>query len=165
MVGSVIANREREEVEKLIGFLANTIVLRVEMAGGGSFREVLRRVREACLEAYAHQLPPEKLVGGELVEGAGEGRRREGRLFEVWFQMESAGREKLELSGLKWESYPVERPNARFELSLVLVEHDNNIFGEMEYDATLFEDRTISQMLDDYAELVKDMAVAPDQSF
>ena len=62
VVGSVIANRDRGEVEKLIGFFANTLVLRLNIAGEPSFRELVGRVRETCLGAYAHQLPPEKLV-------------------------------------------------------------------------------------------------------
>src|SRR5215472_6622213 len=64
VVGSVIANREREEVEQLIGFVANTLVLRVNVGGEPSFGELMRRVRETCLGAYAHQMPPEKLVEG-----------------------------------------------------------------------------------------------------
>ena len=156
VVGSVIANREREEVEKLIGFIANTIILRVEMGGGASFREVLRWVRERCLEAYAHQLPPEKLMEENGVGGG------KGSLFAVWFQMEQAGREKLELSGLQWETYEVERANARFDLSLVMVEKGNSIVGEMEYDTRIFEDRSVSQMLVHLRKIIKAMMTDPE---
>jgi len=152
VVGSVIANREREEVEELIGFVANTILLRVEVEEGWSFREVLGHVRERCLEAYAEHLPPEKLV---------EGREGTGPLFNVWFQMEQAGREKLELNGLKWENYAVERANARFELSLILVEKDSTIAGELEYDASLFDQKYVGKMLEHFKKVVNTMVSDP----
>jgi non-ribosomal peptide synthetase component F len=154
VVGSVIANRDRAEVEKLIGFLANTLVLRVDLSGGPSFRDLLGRVREVCLGAYGHQLPPEKLT-----EDLGRQ-----RLFDVWFQMESAQRERLELAGLDWERFAGERGNARFELSLVLVEAGEGIGGEIEYDADLFTVRTVTQMVEDYVSLLKKMVNTPDGS-
>ncbi|HEV2992745.1 MAG TPA: amino acid adenylation domain-containing protein [Candidatus Angelobacter sp.] len=157
VVGSVIANREREEVERLIGFLANTLVLRMDLSGGPSFRELLKRVRESCLGAYGNQLPPEKLMeglGGEW--GAGRG-----SLFEVWFQMESARREKLELKGLGVEKFEGERGNARFELSLVLEEGEKEVTGEMEYDADLFDDETVSQMIARLKHLLNEMIEHP----
>jgi hypothetical protein len=157
VVGSVIANREREEVERLIGFLANTLVLRMDLSGGPSFRELLKRVRESCLGAYGNQLPPEKLMeglGGEW--GAGRG-----SLFEVWFQMESARREKLKLTGLGVEKFEGERGNARFELSLVLEEGEKEITGEMEYDADLFDDETVSQMIARLKYLLNEMIEHP----
>jgi amino acid adenylation domain-containing protein len=162
VVGSVIANRERGEVEKLIGFLANTLVLRVELRGSGSLRELLGRVREICLGAYANQLPPEKLQ--EEMRG-GSGGARTASLFDVWFQMESVRREKLELGEVEMERLEAERGNARFELSLVLEEDQHQIRGEMEYDADLFDQKTIAQMLEDYLETLSDMATDPEQGF
>jgi acyl carrier protein len=162
VVGSVIANRERAEVEPLIGFLANTLVLRVDLSEGPSFRELLGRVRETCLGAYGHQLPPEKLMEELNGERNGNGRTS---LFDVWFQMESARREKLELPGLAMEKFETERGNARFELSLLLEEHEQQISGEMEYDAELFDDDTISQMLEDYVETLNEMVADARQTF
>ena len=161
VVGSVIANRDRAEVEGLIGFLGNTLVLRVDLSGNPSFRELLSRVREVCLGAYAHQLPPEKLMEELRGEGMGGGQR----LFDVWFQMESARRERLELVGLGWERFGGERGNARFELSLVLEEDGQAVTGELEYDADLFEEETLVQMAEDYVALLKEMTADPDQGF
>jgi acyl carrier protein len=154
VVGSVIANRDRAEMEKLIGFLANTLVLRVDLSGSPSFRELLGRVREVCLGAYTHQLPPEKL--SEQL-----GRQR---LFDVWFQMESAQREHLELAGLEWERFAGERGNARFELSLILEETGDDVRGEIEYDADLFDEQTVVQMSEDYLTLLEEMTADPDQA-
>jgi acyl carrier protein len=158
VVGSVIANRDRAEVEKLIGFLATTLVLRVDLSGSPSFRELLGRVREVCLGAYAHQLPPEKL----REEQQGPGGQR---LFDVWFQMESAQRERLDLAGLEWERFAGERGNVRFELSLVLEESGEDVRGEMEYDADVFASGTIAQMAEDYSSLLTEMTVDLEQGF
>ena len=92
VLGSVHANRELAETEKLIGILANSLVLRVNLSGASTFRDVLQRVREVCLDAYTYQVPPE-LVREDLIK---RGDERE-RLFDVWFQVEKAQKEKLEI--------------------------------------------------------------------
>ena len=157
VVGSVIANRERAEVEKLIGFLANTLVLRVDVAGEPSFRQLLERVRETCLQAYAQQLPPEKLERG--------GDRQ--ALYEVWFQLESRRRQTLNLPGLEWTRLGQEFTNeqrvaTRFELSLVLREGDDGITGEFEYDSDLFDQETITQMSLRFSALIEHMLATPE---
>ena len=157
VVGSVIANRERAEVEKLIGFLANTLVLRVDIAGEPTFRELVQRVRETCLQAYANQLPPEKL------QRSGERQP----LYEVWFQMESRRRQTLHLPGLEWAEVEQTRSNnrripTRFELSLVLHEAEDGIIGDFEYDSELFSNKIISQMAEDYLAILDSMIKLPD---
>jgi hypothetical protein len=157
VVGSVIANRERAEVEKLIGFLANTLVLRVDIGGEPTFRELVQRVRETCLQAYANQLPPEKL------QRSGERQP----LYEVWFQMESRRRQTLHLPGLEWAEVEQARSNnrripTRFELSLVLHEAEDGIIGDFEYDSELFSNKIISQMAEDYLAILDSMIKLPD---
>jgi hypothetical protein len=159
VVGTVIANREREEVEKLIGFVANTMLLRVDVSGVPSLRQVLGRVREVCLGGYGHQMPPEKLVeelGEEWGLSGGE------RLYPVWFQMESERREQLSLRGLEMERFEGKRGNARFELSLILEETPHGISGEMEFDQDLFDDDTIRHMLDDYVTTLREIVFQPE---
>ncbi len=158
VVGSVIANRERGEVEQLIGFVANTLVLRVDVGGNPSFRELLGRVRETCLEAYGHQLPPEKLQEGLNGEAGG----RQQPLFGVWFQMENARREKLELQGLEMEQFQGMPQRARFELSLLLEQNQDQITGTMEYDADLFDPSIIAQMLGHFRVILEQMCAKPD---
>jgi amino acid adenylation domain-containing protein len=160
VVGSVIANRDRAEVADLLGFLANTLVLRVDLSGATAYRDLLGRVREVCLGAYTHQLPPEMLIE-QLPGERGPG----DRLFDVWFQMESAPRETLHLAGLDWEPYEVDRASTRFELSLVLEEDGERIRGEMEYDADLFDDSTVNQMREDLIVVLAEMSADPDQAF
>ena len=160
VVGSVIANRERAEVDRLIGFLANTLVLRVDLGGEPSFRQLLERVRETCLQGYTHQLPPEKLVVGQ------HGGERQ-PLYEVWFQMEKRRRQTLTLPGLEWirlgQSPLLDQSAAiKFELSLVLSETDDGIAGEFEYDSNLFEDDTIQQMSVRFKALLENMFETPE---
>jgi non-ribosomal peptide synthetase component F len=157
VVGSVIANREREEVEQLIGFVANTLVLRVNVGGEPSFGELMRRVRETCLGAYAHQMPPEKLV-----EGLG---RQEQRLYDIWFQLESASREQLEFGGVKWEPWEIRNPANVFELSLVLYETQNGVAGRIEHDPNLFSENMIQQVARDYVLLLRKLVATPDAKF
>jgi hypothetical protein len=157
VVGSVIANREREEVERLIGFVANTLVLRMDVSGGPSFRELLGRVREKCLGAYGNQMPPEKLKEGLGGEGGGV----RGPFYGAWFQMEKGRREQLKLGELKMEKFEGERGNARFELSLVLEEEERQITGEMEYDAELFDPDTVTQMMTHLKRVLNEMVQNP----
>ena len=157
VVGSVIANRDRAELEGLIGFVANTLVLRVDLSGGPSLRQLLPRVREVCLGAYSHQLPPE-LLGEGLGRDAGAG----GRLFDVWFQMESPRRHQLELEGLTWGELEIDRGRPRFELSLVLEEGETTVEGEIEYDDELYSRDTISRLADDLHAVLLAMTARPD---
>ena len=159
VVGSVVANRELAEVEPLIGFLANTVVLRADLTGDPSFEQLLGRVREVCLGAYSHPLPPEPLI-----EGLAGDRSPEDRLFDVWFQMESARREELELADLQWGAFDVERGETRFELSLVLEEDGASIRGEIEYDTGLFDAATVDNLRTHLLTVFERMVAAPERS-
>ncbi|HEX5603880.1 MAG TPA: amino acid adenylation domain-containing protein [Pyrinomonadaceae bacterium] len=160
VVGSSYANRDRPEAEKLIGILANTIMLRVNLAGALSFREVMKRVRAVCLDAYTYQLTPE-LLREDL---ATRGEKRD-RLFDVWFQLEREEREKLEMQGLDCEWYGVHREETKFELSVMLVERKQEISGVFEYDVDLFDDETIAEMVNSYLRLLNRAVADPDGRF
>ena len=157
VVGATHANRERPEAEKVIGILANTLVLRVNLAGAESFRDVMKRVREVCLGAYSNQLTPE-LLREDL---ALRGEERE-RLFDVWFQFEREEREKLELKGLDWDWYRFTRQEPKFELSLMLSEVKEKIVGMLEYDTDLYDDETMAEMVKSYLGLLANAVSDPD---
>jgi non-ribosomal peptide synthetase component F len=84
-------------------------------------------------------------------------------MYQVWFQFEAAGREVLELGGLKWSGYKVERDEARFEMSVVLEEAGEVIVGEMEYDEEMFDSDTISQMIRHLRVLLEEMVANPER--
>jgi len=157
VVGSTYANRERPEAEKVVGILANTLVFRVNLAGAESFRDVMRRVRAMCLDAYSHQLTPELLR--EDLARRGEDRER---LFDVWFQFEHEEREQLELAKLETEWYRVHQPEPKFELSLMLGEVKEEIVGILEYDTDLYDDETMTEMVKSYIRLLEAAVADPD---
>lgn len=158
VVGSTYANRERPEAEKLIGILANTLVFRLNLAGVESFRDLMKRVREMCLDAYSHQLTTEVL----REDFAARGEDRE-RLFDVWFQFEREEREKLEMDGLECEWYRVHLQEPKFELSLMLGEVKDEIVGVLEYDTDLYHDEAMSEMVKSYIKLLERAVANPDE--
>ena len=159
VVGSVYANRERVEAEKVIGILANTLVLRVNLSGAMTFKDVMRQVRQVCLDAYTYQLSPE-LIREDLAK-RGEDRER---MFDVWFQAERALQEKLDMSGLETSWYSEGKEVTRFELSLALGELDDRLIGKLDYDDRIFSAQTVAQMLEDYLQLLQLMAADVDKN-
>ena len=154
VVGLPHANRERPESQTLIGILVNTLVLRVDLSGELTFSETLRRVKEVCLDAYSNQVPPELLREGfSDLEGD--------RLFDVWFQFEREEREKLEMNGLECELYAPGREETKFELSMMLSEQKDGIKGIFEYDVELFDDETMTEMLQSYFNLLEKVVADP----
>src|SRR5205814_2303115 len=115
----------------LIGCFVNTLVLRTDLSGNPSFREVLGRVREVCLGAYAHQdLPFEKLV--EELQPQRD--LSYTPLFQVMFALQNAPREALQLSGLTLSSLEVENQTAKFDLTLFIWEEGEGLSGALEYN-------------------------------
>ena len=143
VVGTDIANRNRKEVEPLIGFFVNQLVLRGEVAGESSFRGLLARVREACLGAYAHQdVPFEKLVE-ELHPERDLGRSP---LFQVKLVLQNAPVGELELPGLTLSEVGGAGATARFDLLLMLTETGQGLTGWWSYSTDLFDAETVERM-------------------
>jgi non-ribosomal peptide synthetase component F len=157
IVGATYANRERPEAEKVIGILASTLLLRVNLGGADSFRDVMKHVREVCLGAYSHQLTPE-LLREDLAK---RGEERD-RFFDVWFQFEREEREKLEMTGLEWEWYRVHLQEPKFELSMMLSEVNEKIVGVLEYDTELYDDDIMAEMVKSYLKLLEAAVADPD---
>jgi amino acid adenylation domain-containing protein len=171
-VGSPIANRNRSEIEGLIGFFVNTLVLRTDLSGNPTFQELLSRVREVTLGAYAHQdLPFEKLVE-ELQPERSLSRHP---LFQVVFGFENAPMEALELPGLTLSSLTIDLKTTRFDLEFLLWkaadgfrslwgeqwEHSEGIRGVVVYNTDLFDEATITRMLGHFTTLLEGIVANP----
>jgi amino acid adenylation domain-containing protein len=160
LVGVPVANRNRPELERLIGFFVNNLVLRTDLSGNPTFQELLRRVREVALGAYSHQdLPFEKLV--EELQPARD--MSHTPLFQVMFGFQSVRRQTTELPGVTLTSVPLESETARFDLFLSLVEDGDSIRGVLEYNTDIFESDTITLMLGHYQNLLEGVALNPKQ--
>ncbi|MEH2069555.1 MAG: amino acid adenylation domain-containing protein [Nostoc sp.] len=159
VVGSPIANRNRQEWESLIGMFVNTLVLRTDLGGNPSFSELLQRVREVAISAYAHQdLPFEKLV--EEVRSQRDASRNP--MFQVMFALENASTAVLELP-LKLELMAVETETSMFDLTLSLEETASGIAGNIEYNTDLFDTSTIERMAGHFQVLLEGIIASPKQ--
>jgi amino acid adenylation domain-containing protein/non-ribosomal peptide synthase protein (TIGR01720 family) len=158
IVGTPVANRSHEELEPLIGFFANNLVLRTDLSGDPTFHELLLRVREVALGAYAHEdLPFEKLVA-ELQPARDMSRAP---LFNVVFTLQNAPQETLELSGLRIIREGTGNHETKFDLVFNLLEVGGQIEGSVEYNTDLFDDGTISRLLDHFQVLLQGVVHDP----
>ncbi|HEY0602264.1 MAG TPA: amino acid adenylation domain-containing protein, partial [Herpetosiphonaceae bacterium] len=144
VIGVPIANRNRSEIEGLIGCFVNTLVLRTDLSGDLRFRDLLRRVRETALGAYAHQdLPFEKLVE-ELRPERDLSRTP---LVQITFQLIGRASNRFEMTGLDVRSMGVSSNSAKFDLELQLIEIGDEIIAAAVYNTDLFEETTIVRLL------------------
>jgi non-ribosomal peptide synthetase component F len=161
-VGTPIAGRNRQEVENLIGFFVNTLVLRTDLSGNPAFRELLRRVREVCLGAYAHaELPLERLVE----ELQPERSLSHAPLFQVLFVLQNTPDDGVfHLPGLEVSVAELETaPTTAFDLTLNLEEIEDNLCGRFRYNTDLFEAETMRRMAEHYLTLLQSSVEDLDQ--
>jgi len=158
VIGTPIANRNRLETEGLIGFFVNTLVLRTDFSGDPDFRELLRRVREVCLGAYAHQdLPFERLV--EELRPARDLSRNP--LFQVMFVLQNGRPGTLELPGLTLSPLEVDSGTTHFDLTLHIADIGDELIASLAYNTDLFETETIDRMLRHFQMLLETVCVSP----
>ncbi|PHM06521.1 non-ribosomal peptide synthetase [Nostoc sp. 'Peltigera malacea cyanobiont' DB3992] len=169
-IGSPIANRNRSEIEGLIGFFVNSLVLRTDLSGNPTFRELLSRVKEVALGAYSHQdLPFEKLVE----ELHPERNLNQNPLFQVVFALQNAPMTALELPSLNLSPLPFETETTRFDLEFHLWEPNTQnglwadssegISGFVIYSTDLFDDVTITRMLGHFQILLEGIVANPEE--
>ncbi|UKP00594.1 non-ribosomal peptide synthetase [Nostoc sp. UHCC 0870] len=144
LIGTDIVNRDRQETENLIGLLVNTVVLRTNLGSNPTIVELLKRVREVTLGAFAHQhLPFEKLVE---VLNPERHLNQMMPLFQVKFDLQLATVQPPQLAGLTLERLQIQEDTAKYELRLNLQDTPQGIKGKFEYSSELFDAATISQM-------------------
>jgi len=161
VMGSPIANRDRPELEDLIGFFTNTLALRTDLSGQPSFVELLKRVRQVSLDAYTHQnLPFEKLVE----ELQPERSLSYSPLFQVLFVLQNEAQIDQPFSGLTCYPHPVENETAKFDLTLTMQVSEGELKGTFKYNTDLFERSTIERMAKHFKTLLASIAAYPSQS-
>jgi amino acid adenylation domain-containing protein/non-ribosomal peptide synthase protein (TIGR01720 family) len=160
VIGSPIANRNRREIEQLIGFFVNTLVLRTDLSGDPSFSELLRRVKEVALGAYAHQDVPFEQVVEKLQP---QRSLSHSPLFQVMFVLQNAQNSDLQLSGLTLESLEVEQKTAMFDLTLTTTETASGLMGVIEYSTDLFAAKTIHSLAEHFQILLWGIIANPQQ--
>ncbi|WP_258556224.1 condensation domain-containing protein, partial [Fischerella thermalis] len=160
VIGSPIANRNHREIEGLIGFFVNTLVLRTDLSGNPSFRELLRRVREVALGAYAHQdVPFEKLV--EKLQP--QRNLSHTPLFQVMFVLQNAHSLEIELPSLTLSTLESDSGTAKFDLTLYMAETASGMIGSVEYNTDLFEPQTIQRLAEHFQRLLSGIVANPEQ--
>jgi amino acid adenylation domain-containing protein len=162
LVGAPIANRGRAGLEDLIGFFVNTLVLRTDLSGDPTFAELLARVREVTLAAYAHQdIPFDRLVE----ELQPERSLSHTPLFQVLFVLQNTPATELKLSQLELEVLESESGTAKFDLVLNLTGTSDGVFGSLEYNTDLFEAATAERMVKHFSLLLESVVAAPEKRF
>jgi amino acid adenylation domain-containing protein len=160
-IGSPIANRTHSQTEGLIGFFVNTLVMRQQINPEQSFIEFLQQTRQTCLNAYAHQDIPFDVLVEKLRP---ERSMSYNPLFQVMFTLENNASPDLDLSGLDTELLGVKGAIAKFDLTLMVTESDNQFNCTWEYATDLFERVTIQRMAEHFEVLLKGIIDHPHQS-
>jgi amino acid adenylation domain-containing protein len=152
VLGSTIARRNRPELESLIGLLINTLVLRTDLSGNPTFRELLHRFREVALDAYAnHEVPFDKVI--EKLHSKRS--LSHGTLFQVLFVLhQGTSQQELSLAGLTVERVPVEMGAVKFDLSVSMVDKPDGLDCGIAYQTDLFDAATIRRFAAQFQRLL-----------
>lgn len=160
VVGSVIAGRNRTELENMIGFFANTIALRSDLSGNPPFRKLLAQVREVTLGAYAHpDLPFEKLIEDLHPER----NLSHTPLIQVMLVLQNTPQKEKVLRGLTFSPVKVASPTAKFDLTFSLREAPQGLSGWLTYNTDLYKPETIARLLGHFEVLLAGIVADPDR--
>jgi len=160
VVGSPIANRTRPELESVVGLFANTLAIRADLSGDPGFRELLRRLRDAVFDDFAHQdLPFEKIVEELRVERS----LSYNPLYQVLFVLHNTPRPHGRLTGLEIHPLEIAHRKSKLDLALSLVEDERGIRGGWEYSTELFDPETIVRLTDHFLVLLSAAMSEPDR--
>jgi FkbM family methyltransferase len=160
VVGTDVANRNRSEIEGLLGFFVNNLVLRTDLSGSPTFRELLAQVREMTLGAYAHQDLPFDLLVNEL-----QPQRQLARtpLFQVLFVLQNVPNVELEIPGLRLTPMAGNQASAKFDLAVFINQTEEGIFGAWNYSTDLFDASTVARLAAQYQTLLQSSTENPDE--
>jgi len=160
-IGTVTSGRNRPELDRLVGFLVNTVVLRSTVDGALTFRELLATVQDTVLDAFAHdEAPFERLVEAVLPE------RDPSRtpLFDAMVLLHNGARTVPDFAGLRVEDVDVSRTAANFDLTVEFLERDGALAASLEYNTDLFDAATMQRLADHLLVLLDAIATDPDRT-
>ena len=160
LVGTPIAGRAHSDAETLIGFLVNTLVLRVDVQGQPTFSELIARLKLECVEAYGREQTPFDQVVEQLQPERGRSRAP---LCQVFFTLQNAPRRALQLPDLETATIEVDTGTAKVDLTLALEQSHAGWSARWEYCTALFEPETIARLAGAYAVLLEAALAQPDQ--
>ena len=153
LIGTHTANRNRPEVERLIGcFTSFLIVLRHDLGGDPPFTELLKRVRKTALDAFTHSELPVEILLKELYVDC-----------DIGFTLQTTARFSLELDGLQVERLKTDRGGRTTFLRLAITQGDENLTAKLYYNSYIFEAATIQRMLGDLQSLLEGIVADPEQ--
>ncbi|WP_414620780.1 non-ribosomal peptide synthetase [Calothrix sp. CCY 0018] len=160
LIGSPIANRNRAELEGMLGLFVNTLVLRNNLNGNPSFCELLHRVREVTLDAYAHQDLPFEMLVEELQPERDLSRNP---LYEVMFVLQNTPNSVHEVSGLTLRTLEFDSGTSQLDIFLSMSESEAGLTGCLEYNTDIFDSTTITQFINNFQTLLENIVVNPQQ--
>src|SRR5436305_12163914 len=161
VVGTPITNRGQAGLENLIGFFANTLVMRTDLAGNPSFRQLLACVREIALQAYMHQdLPFEKIVESLQIERT----LSHPPLVQVFFALQNVPVSDVQLADISWSQLDREHTITHFDISFVLIEEERGLLTVVEYSTDLFRTASMICLLGHWRVLLEAIVRDPEQA-
>jgi amino acid adenylation domain-containing protein/non-ribosomal peptide synthase protein (TIGR01720 family) len=161
LIGTPVAGRLRSEAESLIGFLVNTLVLRARLEGSLTFADWVARMKAECVEAFGREQTP----FDQVVDAVQPTRDRSRTpLFQVYFTVQNAPRQALDLPGLQAEVIEVDTGTAKVDLTLALEESADGWMARWEYCTDLFAPETIARLADAYEVLLGAALAQPEQA-
>jgi amino acid adenylation domain-containing protein len=158
VIGTPAASRHHTDIEALIGFFVNTVVLRTSLVDDPSFPQLLRRVKDVATNAYAHQDVPFELLVRELLPDRGMSMNP---LFQVCFALQPNPRERWWTGSLLTGGAEIRNGTCKFDLWISLTEQVDGFSGEVEYSTDIFEHTTIERIIDAYQTLLRSIVDDP----
>ena len=158
VIGTPVAGRPHPQLEGIVGFFANTLLLRGSVAGAPTFRALLARVRTQCLAAFDHQeIPLESLLMATGADG-----RPLVSLPQVVLSTEDPDRERMRLAGTSATQFAASLGNAKFDLMLWAADRPDGLRVVADYRTSVFDDATVERMLRHFGVLLAAAVEAPD---
>jgi len=159
-VGTLIANRDRPEFDRIIGYFSNTLVLRTDGSGNPTFREYLKRVQLSCLGGYEHRVIP----FGQLVEHLHPERSVDPNpLFHAAFQLDNGQKYLLRLPGITIEAMALEAVTIEVDLSVSVIDEGLGLTAHFRYNSDVLDVSTIERLIGHFENLLRAIVADPNQ--